>query len=274
MPLVIYTAFAFIPFAATLVLSLYDWDGLTSPSFIGLSNFADLARDAVFRNALGNNFSFTIFYSFIPITLALFLAALIADSARLRSVRIYRLLLFVPYVMPMVVLGVIWRWIYSPLSGPVNAVITATGRDPFPILGDTTTALPAIGLVGTWVMYGFAMILFIAGIQKIDTALYDAARVDGANRLKRFRFVTLPGLRNEITVALIVTLATALRVFDLVFVMTRGGPARSTDVVAFYIFRTAFNNREVGLGAAAAAVLVGIIFVASLVILRFRTSES
>ncbi len=269
-PLVFYTLFIFAPLVVTIGLSLYEWDGLTPAVFVGFDNYESVLDSDIFTNALSNNFRFMVFYSVIPILLALLLAETIRVNRKSRMIPAYRFILFLPYVMPMVVIGIIWRWIYSPVSGPANAVLTATGRDPFPFLGDVDWALPAVGLVGSWVMYGFAMVLFIAGIEKIDLGLYDAASIDGANRLQTFRHVTLPGIRNELTVAIVVTIVTALKVFDLVFVMTRGGPARATDVVGFYIFRTAFNQREVGLAASAGTILVLITFAITLGILASR----
>jgi raffinose/stachyose/melibiose transport system permease protein len=137
-------------------------------------------------------------------------------------------------------------------------------------LGDFRLALPAVGMIGTWVGYGFAMVLFIAGVQRIDEDLYDAAKLDGAGEWQQFLAVTLPGLRNEITIALVTTLIAALRTFDLVYVTTRGGPANRTMVVALDIYRNAFGIGRVGYAASIAVVLTVVILVVSYVVLTLR----
>lgn len=150
--------------------------------------------------------------------------------------------LFVSYVMSKVVGGV-WRWIYNPDFGPLNQVLKAVALEAWtrPWLGDLQLALPAVGAVGTWVQYGFCMVLFIAGVQRIEEELYDAAKIDGADEFRQFWHVTLPGIRNEISVALVITFIAALRTFDLVFVTTRGGPGNETMVVSLWLYRNAFQ---------------------------------
>ena len=268
-PAAVYGTFILYPLATTLRLSFYEWNGLTPPIFIGVDNYVTLLGDSVFHRALLHNGAFLGFYTVLPIALALLLTVLLTQEGRVRGLSVYRVGLFVPQVIPMVVVGVVWTWMYSPRNGLVNAAAGLFGIDPVPFLGDSTLALPAVGLVASWVQYGFAMVLFLAGVQKIDPELYQAAMVDGAGRWAKFRNVTLPGLRGEIVVALTVSMIAAIRVFDLVFVMTRGGPARSTTVMAFEIYQRAFQQRQVGAAAAAAVVLVVIIVTLSRLILAF-----
>jgi len=269
--LLVYLLFVFLPILDTLRTSLYDWDGIGRPVFNGLRNYADLFRDRAFFTALANNAVFVIFYTILPILLALFLTALMTRRP-LRGMALFRAGLFVPQVMSMVVVGVVWRWILNPVSGPLNQALRAVGLDAWAKvwLGDFTWALPAVGGIGTWVQYGFCMVLFIAGVQRIEPDLYDAARIDGANAYQELRYVTLPGLRSEIVVALITTLIAALRVFDLVYTTTRGGPGTRTLVVAFHIWRNAFVTNNVGYAAAVAVVLGAIILTISAAILRLQ----
>jgi len=168
-----------------------------------------------------------------------------------------------------VAVGVVWRWILAP-DGPLNESLRAIGLGSLarPWLGDFTWALPAVGLVGTWVTFGLAMVLLVAGVQKIPTSLYDAARVDGAGPLREFFVVTLPGLRNEIVVVLVLTTTTALRSFDLVYVMTGGGPGTSTSVPSYRLYTAAFQTGEAGLGAAIGIVLALAIFAVAFGITR------
>ena len=181
------------------------------------------------------------------------------------------------YVMSMVVVGVVWRWIYNPAFGPLNRMLKAVGLEAWarPWLGDFALALPAVGIVGTWVQYGFCMALFIAGVQRIEEALYDAAKIDGANEFQQFRHVTLPGLRSEISVAMVTTLITALRVFDLIYVTTLGGPGNQTMVASLWLYRNAFQQNRVGYAATIAVVLTAIILVISYLVitLRLRTTS-
>jgi raffinose/stachyose/melibiose transport system permease protein len=270
LPFAIYGTFVLYPLALTVRLSFYEWDGLTAPSFTGLANYVDLARDDTFVAALTHNGVFLIFYTVLPVALALGLTVLLTQEGAVRGLGVYRIGLFVPQVMPMVVVGVIWRWMYSPVDGAINELLGLVGIAATPFLGNAGTALPAVGLVASWVQYGFALVLFMAGVQSIDRSLYDAASVDGAGMWAKFRYITLPGLRGPIVVATTVSMIAALRVFDLVFVMTRGGPAQRTTVVAFEIYQRAFVLREVGGAAASATVLVVAILVLSRLVLRFQ----
>jgi raffinose/stachyose/melibiose transport system permease protein len=162
-----------------------------------------------------------------------------------------------------------WVWIYAP-DGPLNEALRAVGLGSLARgwLGDFTWALPALGLVGTWVMFGLCLVLFLAGIQKIPQSLYEAARVDGAGRVREFFAVTLPGLRGELAVALTLTTIMALRTFDLIYVSTQGGPGTSTTVPSVLVYQNAFSNGRVGLAAAVAVVLTAFIFVVAFGITR------
>ncbi len=269
--LLVYGLFVFLPILDTLRYSLFAWDGISPPVFTGLGNYAALVQDSTFLTALINNTAFIFFYTVLPILLALFLTALLTRHP-LPGMTVYRTGLFVPQVMSMVVVGVVWRWILNPVNGPLNQLLHAAGLGVWAKawLGDFTWALPAVGGIGTWVEYGFCMVLFIAGVQRIEPTLYDAARIDGANAYQEFRHVTLPGLRSELVIATITTLIAALRVFDLVFVTTRGGPGTRTLVVAFHIWRNAFVTNSVGYAAAVAVVLTVLILIISVLVLGIQ----
>lgn len=268
---VIYLIFVLWPIASTLRYSFYDWDGFSTPTFIGIDNYIRLFDDPIFRVSLVNNLILIIFYTVFPIIIGLFLTALMTRRT-LAGLTFFRASLFLPYVLSMVVVGVVWRWIYNPLFGPLNHTLRAIGLDAWakPWLGDFTLALPAVGLIGTWVQYGFCMVLFIAGVQRIEEALYDAAKIDGANEFHLFWYITLPGLRNEISVAMVTTLIVALRVFDLIFVTTRGGPGDNTMVVSLYIYRNAFVINRAGYAAAIAVIMTIIILIISYGVITIR----
>lgn len=267
----IYLIFVLWPIFDTFRYSFYEWNGFSPPTFTGLSNYTRLLDDKIFHIALRNNLLFIIFYTVFPIIIGLFLTTLLTRR-KVIGLTFFRSSLFLPYIMSMIVVGVVWRWIYNPIFGPLNHALRAVGLDAWtrPWLGDFTWALPSVGVIGTWVQYGFCMVLFIAGVQHIDETLYDAAKIDGANEFHQFWYITLPGLRNEISVAIVTTLIVALRVFDLVFVTTRGGPANETMVVALHIYRNAFVTDQVGYAAALAVVLSITILIISYLVITVR----
>jgi raffinose/stachyose/melibiose transport system permease protein len=269
--LLIYIVFIFIPILNTFRLSFYNWTGFTAPIFNGLDNYVDLAGNHRFWFALGNNFFFVIFFTIIPILIGLLITSLLTRT-RIRGLTYYRVALFIPQVMSTVVVGIIWRWILNPQYGPVNAALRGLGLDALakPWLGDFTWAPYAVGVIGSWVGYGFAMVLFIAGVQTINPELYDVAKVFGANAWQEFWYVTLPGLRRQIVVAFVIRFIAAMRVFDLIYVTTSGGPGGITRVVSYELWQSAFQLNRAGYAASMAVVLTAIILVVSFVTLRLQ----
>ena len=263
-----YLLFAFGPLVYTTWLSFFDWDGLTVGTWVGLDNYDEVLSDPDIRASFVHSFELILFYAILPVLLALLLASLIAHS-RVRGTTFFRAVLFLPQTIATVVVAIAWVWIYAP-DGPLNEALDAIGLSSISRgwLGDFTWALPALGLVGTWVMFGLCLVLFLAGIQKIPTSLYEAARVDGAGRVREFFAVTLPGLRGELAVALTLTTILALRTFDLIYVSTQGGPGTSTTVPSVLVYQNAFSNGRVGLAAAVAVVLTLLIFVVAFGITR------
>lgn len=271
----IYLIFVFIPILETIRNSFYEWNGFSSERvFVLFGNYSHLIRDGQFLKALTNNFVFIIFYSLIPILIGLLLASLLGRKP-LPGLTFFRTGLFLPQILSMVVVGVTWRWIFNPTFGLLNSGLRAVGLDALarPWLGDFKLALPSVGMVGTWVEYGFCMILFLAGMQHIPEDQYEAAELDGANGFQQFLYITLPGLRAELGVALITTVIAALRVFDLVYVTTRGGPGDSTLVTGFLVYRSAFQQNRLGYASAIATVMTLLILVISLLILHFQSGE-
>lgn len=273
--LIIYLVFVFYPILETIRTSFYRWDGFSSNRiFTGLENYTSLLSDNQFHTALQNNIAFIFFYSLLPILIGLVLASLLGRQ-KLAGLTFFRAGLFMPQILSMVVVGVTWRWIFNPAFGLLNVGLKAVGLGALarPWLGDFTWALPAVGSVGTWVQYGFCMVLFLAGMQRIPDDYYEAAELDGASALQQLRYITLPSLRPELAVALITTIIAALRVFDLVYVTTRGGPGDSTLVTGFLVYRAAFLQNKIGYASAVATVMTAVIFVISLAVLRFQSGS-
>lgn len=271
----IYLLFTFIPIIETFRASFFDWNGFSeSRTFIGFGNYIKLFSDPLFLKAISNNLVFILFYSILPILIGLLLSALLSGQP-IPGFSFFRTLYFLPQVISMVVVGVVWRWMFNPLSGPINQFLSLVGLDQLrqAWLGSFQYALPAVGSIGTWVQYGFCMVLFLAGIQRISIEYYEAASLDGANGFKQFVYITVPGLKSEIGVAMITTMIAALRVFDLIYSTTRGGPGDSTLVTGFLIYRSAILNNRIGYGAAIAMVLTIIILALSFLIRRMMREE-
>lgn len=266
----VFLAFVVYPLLQGVYLSLWHWDGLSVATWAGFDNYADILGDESLRSAFIHSAFLTLFYTVLPIIAGLFLAVILT-SARLRGVPVARAILFLPQILPFVAIGIVWRWIFAP-TGALNSSLTGLGLGDFTRgwLGDYTWALVTIGAVATWIVTGFCMVLFIVGIQHIPTELYDAARVDGARGRDEFRHVTFPGLRNELAVAIIVTTIAAFRSFDLVYVLTQGGPGNSSAVPAWQVYRRAFFYGEVGSAAALGITLAAIIFLIVIVLSRLQ----
>lgn len=248
-----------IPLVLTIGLSLTRWDGLGPIEWVAGANFGAFLSDPLVTAALRNAVALTIFYSALPILLGLVTAIVLSRvGARLRT--LWRTLLFLPAVIAPVVVAVGWRLIYEPSKGLLNQLLDVVGLSGLrqPWLGDFALALPATGVVATWMEYGLVMVLFLAGIQRISPDLYDAAKVDGASIAAEVRHVTLPGLRNELVVAAVITVIASFRNFDLVFNLTRGGPGSTTVVPVLEVYRRGFLHGEIG---SASALGVSITFI-------------
>lgn len=265
---VVFALFLLVPLVRAGVLSLYEWNGLTLGRWVGLDNYRAVVADQGLRSAFGHAMVLVLFYAVVPVCVALALVATMT-RARVRGLGFYRTVLFLPQVVAMVVVAVTWRQIYAP-NGPLNQLLRAVGLDGLTRawLGDFTLALPAVGFIGTWVQMGLCIVLFLAGVSKIPRELYEAVRIDGGGAVREFFTVVVPGLRNEISVALTLTVIAALRNFDLIYVTTRGGPGTSTTVPSFEVYRRAFELGQVGSAAAVAITLTAIIFVLSFAITR------
>ncbi|MEA4812963.1 MAG: sugar ABC transporter permease [Anaerolineaceae bacterium] len=273
--LLIYLIFTFLPILQTVRISFLNWEGLApAKNFIWIQNYLEIFADPKFWLALLHNLVFVIFYCLIPIFIGLVLASLLGRYP-IKGFTFFRTILFLPQVLSMVVVGVAWRWVFNPNVGPLNVFLRAIGLGSLarPWLGDFNAALPAVGSVGTWVQYGFCMVLFLAGIQRISVEYYEAAALDGANAWQELLNITIPGLRAEMGVALITTIIAALRVFDLVFVTTRGGPGEATLVTGFLVYRSAFLQNKTGYAAAIATILTVIILAISLLVRKYQSAD-
>jgi raffinose/stachyose/melibiose transport system permease protein len=270
-----YTVFYVLPMIELGRLSFFRWDGLGTQRYIGLGNYEQLWQDALFWQALQHNILWVLGAMIIPVSAGLFIAILLARTP-LRGRVVFRTLYFMPQVLSTVVVAIIWGWIYNPTYGALNTLLDTTGlsflKQPTGLLGSSTLALPALFIAWSWVHYGFTMVIFIAALASIDEVYFDAAKVDGANLRQQFRHVLLPFMRGAITTAVLITAISAFQVFDLVFIMTNGGPGRSTMVITLYMINNAFFFQKVGYGAAIAVVFSLILLTLSLIFLRIRNA--
>lgn len=266
--LAFYALFTLAPLAHTVYYSFFSWDGLTPKTYAGLANYRAAAVDHELLYSFVHSGVLIVFYAVIPVILGLALTSALTRHP-VRGFRFFRTALFLPQLIAGVVIAQAWTWIYDD-NGPLNEALRLVGLGSFvrPWLGDFTWALPSIGGIGTWVTYGLCMVLFVAGVQKIPSSLYDAARVDGAGPTREFFAVTLPGLRGEVLVALVLTTINALRSFDIVYNTTAGGPGGQTLVPSMYMYQNAFLYNKVGYAAAVATVLAVAIFLLAAVVLR------
>jgi raffinose/stachyose/melibiose transport system permease protein len=268
-------AFIGFPLIQTAYYSFWDWNGLTVATWAGISNYAAIVTDPTLIASFSHAAILIVFYAVIPVLLALVLTVVMGRAHRMPGASFFRALLFLPQVVPTVVVATIWVSIYSP-GGLLNQVIGVFGaNDPKTAwLGQVSTALPAVCMIGTWLGVGLCIVLFVSGVSSIPRELYESARLDGAGVVREFFSVTLPGLRGHIAVALTLTATVALKSFDIVYVTTRGGPGTATTVPAYEIYNRAFGTNQVGAASAIAVVLTAFILVITVAISKIQPQEA
>ncbi|HSO68821.1 MAG TPA: sugar ABC transporter permease [Arachnia sp.] len=264
----VYGAFMLFPLIRAAQFSLYDWPGFGPSTFVGLGNYVDLLGDERFLAAIQHALILIVFYSILPLIVGLVLAAILRRG-QVRGLGFFRVAIFMPQVIALVVVAVAWHQIYSP-RGILNDGLAVIGLGHLARgwLGDPTLALPAVGMIGFWLQTGLVMLLLLAGMGRIPGDLFEAARLDGAGPVSEFFAITLPSVRGEITTALVLTIIAALKTFDLVYVTTSGGPGTATTVPSYEVYNRAFNLKMVGSASAVAIVLTILVFVINVAISR------
>lgn len=280
-PLFLYGLWAVYPTLATIVISFTDWDGVTPKiTWVGFENYIFLFADKVFRISLVHNLLWVLVFLVVPVSLGLLLA--LGLNLDIRYKAILRATFFLPMALSFIVIAVMWAWIYQPRLGLLNAFIGAfygllqnigLPVDPesakkISWLGDPNLARWSVMVPAIWRETGYMMILYLAGLQGLDKALLDAAKVDGASGWKLFRHIIFPLLNPITSVVIIIAIADSLRVFDVVFIMTKGGPIRATEVLSTYMYKEAFTGYQMGYGAAIAVVLFALCVVIIAIYLR------
>lgn len=270
LPLLFLFSFFFIyPIARTIHFSFTDWiGGMPIKSFIGLTNYKKLFSDSNFLNAIKNTLIWAVLYTTISVGIGLLLATLISRISR--GAILFKAIFYYPMVLSFVVIGVLWSWMYDSQMSLINVFLRYIGLDSLTRswLGDTNTALGAVIVAASWCQIPFCMVIFLAGFTTIPSELTDAASVDGANFFQSFVHVILPMLRTVSAVAVSLTIMRSFKVFDLVYVMTKGGPFRSSEVIAHYMYFQAFKHYNFAYGCTM-SILMGIfIFPVALIYVR------
>jgi len=271
--LLMYVLFVLVPLLLTILYSFFRWNGVGPMIWVGVKNYVTIFQAPNLLGTITNAFWLVVWFSILPVGLGLIVASVIHRVATGRLGAIARTVLFLPQVIPLVAAGIIWGWLLA-LPGLINQILKAGGLGAITRawLGDFDWALPAVGLIGIWVLLGFCIVLLLTCMTKVDPALYESARIDGASWFKEFVAITVPLLRYEIGVCLTVTVIAALAAFDIIWVSTAGGPGNATSVPGIQIYVLAFTQRTVGL-ASALAVMLMVLVVAVIIPIQWLSRE-
>lgn len=267
-PLALYILWVIGPAFYTMYLSLTDWDGLSKPNFIGLENFRVLFDDPVFMKSFINNVKWLVIFIFLPVCLGLALAMIL--NKNIRGEKFFKAAIYSPMILSPAVIGLIWGWMYDPSGGLINTTLTAVGMKFLTRgwLSDPKLVLYCIIAAAAWRHTGYVMVLYLTGLKGIPLSVIEAAKVDGANGWKLFLYILFPMLKPSTIIVVVVTVIESLRAFDMVNIMTQGGPFNSSNVLANFMYIEAFQNYRMGFGAGIAVILFFIMFIFIVIYLR------
>lgn len=268
---ILFAIFFIYPLVNLFYYSFTDWNGLVpQKNFIGFSNYINMVKDSVFWISMSHNIIWVIIGTAVPIFIGLILSVMIWQR-KTKGRLFFRVVYFLPVVLAPVVVGIIWNWIYNPTFGAIDAVLDFIG------LGNLSRgwlgsefSLYAIIIAAMWAFLGFSVVVLLAGLQNIDMDLIEAARIDGANEVQQFFHIVIPQLSYNITMVTVYTLIGGFKVFDIVYIMTRGGPGNVSEVIATYTYKRAFEFHEIGYGSALSITILVFALVTSFIFLKIR----
>lgn len=262
--LLAFSLFMFLPIILGFWYSLTDYTGLSRDyRFIGFQNYLKMFGDRYFRVSIVNNCIYAVLYSLFTMLCSLGLATLLHNLSRFR--KLFRTVFFLPYITSMVSVAVIWKMIFNPAGGPLNTILEQIGiHNPPQWLASTDWALYAVVIVSVWKTCGYYMLIFLAGLQNISESLYESAALDGAGRWKQYFKITLPMITPTIFLNMVLITISSFQVFDLINVMTEGGPGMSTNVLSYRIYYEGFKRMDMGYASAIAYFLFGILLIITL----------
>lgn len=269
--MIFFFVFVLIPILGTVLLSFNNWTVLEPPTFIGIQNYSRLLHDRYFWNSLNN----TIYYSLGATAGGVILSfgvAVIIDERWFRGKTFFKTVYFLPTVTSVAAIAYVWMLLYSPNFGLLNFMLSKVGIPPAGWLSDPNLAMPSMIILGIWKSLGYNIVIFLAGLQGIPGTLYDAAAVDGANRLGQIRYITIPLLLPVLTFITVMNVISSFQVFDQIYLMTGGGPLRRTEVIVYYIYQQGFHLLKMGYASAMAMALFVVIL--GFTILQFRFFNS
>jgi len=262
-----FLVFYAVPTVRNVIISFNEWNLFSAPKFVGLNNYQTLINDPRFWQSMGNTFLYVVWNIPIQTVLALFIALMmerVHTSSWLRGIMIF------PWLVPNVVVALLWLWLLDPTLGLVNNVLATIGVARQPFLGSPDQAIPTIALINIWRHTGYTAIIFFAGLKTIPKMLYEVAAIDGATIWSQFWHITLPLLRPVLAFVLVTSIIGSFQIFDTVAVTTQGGPAGATRVIIYYIYDQVFNRGLVmGLATAASVILFLILVTATIIQFRF-----
>lgn len=267
----LYFVFMLYPFLNSIYFSLTSWNGATTAKkFIGFANYTAMLHDPELWAAFQRNMVWIVLGTIAPVAIGLTLALILWTNRR--AALTFRTIFFLPFIVPVVVICLVWGWIYHPLYGVFNSLLSIVGLDSLTRgwLGDSHTALIAVLIAAVWGGFGFATVVLFAGLQNVNTDLVDAAAIDGANWLQRARYVIIPAIAPVITLVTAITLIGGFAVIDFILIMTGGGPGTSTEVLGFYAYKNGFQENRVGYGSALSILITVLTLVAAVAFIRLR----
>ncbi|MFD1941821.1 carbohydrate ABC transporter permease [Paradevosia shaoguanensis] len=267
--LVLFLAFTVVPVISALIISFTEWNLFNAVNFVGFGNYVGLLHDEIFLKVLGNTGYFVLVS--VPIQIAIALLCALALNRGVRGQTFFRVVYFLPVVTSTVAAALVWSWLFNSNFGLINAGLSLVGVTDLPKwMGSTKWAMPAVIIVSIWQNLGYAMVLFLAGLQNIHQEVRDAAELDGATGWDRFWTITLPLLSPTMFFVLIISIIGSFQVFELVFVMTKAGPANATNTLVYYIYQNGFQFYQMGYASAAAMILFLIVLVFTLAQYRLQ----
>lgn len=256
--------FIIIPVICSFSLSFTEWDLLNDIKFVGLTNYKQILSEKYFLEILSNTFIYTIAVTILGVIIPLILASVLNN--KIKGSEFFKSALFIPYITPMIVIALIWQWIFDPNIGIANQILNTH----LSWLYDKQLAMPVLIIVSVWKLIGYNTIIFLSGLATINQDLLEASKIDGANAFQTFKNVTIPLLSSTIFFVIVITSISSFQSFDLIYMMTQGGPENSTMVLVYSIYKYAFQYFEVGKASAAAYILFSIIFILVLAQWKFR----
>ena len=272
--LLLYLVFMVYPFFQSIYLSFTRWNGAEPiKEWIGLDNYRELIRDPMLWLTLRHNLIWVVIGTVAPIVIGMALALLL--WRRPKGFTLFRTVFFMPQVLSTVVIGIVWNWIYNPIFGILNEGLDAVGLEGVSRgwLGDPDFAIYAVLVAAVWATIGFTFVIFLAGLQNVSKDLLEAATIDGANYWQRFWNVTVPQMSGVINIVVAFLLIGGFNVFDIIFVMTGGGPANATEVIATYTYKEAFTQNNIGYASTLSLVMTVISLIASVTFIRLRERQ-